>query len=267
MYLDDREVSMKLLVCMKQVPDLESRFIPDTAGTWYNENNLVWRINEYDEFALEQAVQLKEKTGESTELIVLSIGPDRVLEALKKALALGCDTAVHIRDEQVTGKDPWQIATLISSYAGDKGFDVIFTGMQSQDRGSAQTGVFIAEQLGYACTTTLIGFDYDNGIITAKRELEGGIKACVRLRTPALVTCQLGLNSPRYPTLPNIIKAKKKEIISIPAADLCGALPMTDTVSFHGPTPKNHGVILEGDPAGMADQLIGLLREQTGIFI
>ena len=92
--------------------------------------------------------------------------------------------------------------------------------MQSQDRGSAQVGVTVAEQLGLACTTTIIGFAYDNGSITARRELEGGIKAAVKLKTPALVTCQLGLNTPRYPTLPNIMKAKKKEITAIPVADL-----------------------------------------------
>lgn len=87
---------------------------------------------------------------------------------------MGCDNAVHIQDPAASDKDPWQIASIISTYAKDKGFDIIFTGMQSQDRGSAQVGVTIAEQLGFACTTTIVGFDYDNGTVTAKRELEGG---------------------------------------------------------------------------------------------
>lgn len=257
---------MKLLVCIKQVPDLESQFKPDDAGTWYNETDLAWRMNEYDEFAVEQAIRLREKLGETAELTVLSIGPDRVVEAIKKALAMGCDNAVHIEDAAAAAKDPWQIATLIASFAKDKGFDLVFTGMQSQDRGSAQVGVFVAELLGYTCATTLIGFDYDNGTITAKRELEGGLKALVRMRTPALVTCQLGLNTPRYPTLPNIIKAKRKEITTIPAADLPGALPMTTTVSFHPPVKNAHGIVLEGDVGSMADQLIGILREKTAVF-
>ena len=211
---------MKLLVCIKQVPDMESRFKPNADGVWFNEADLAWRMNEYDEYAVEQAVQLREKLGEGSELTVLSIGSDRVVEAIKKALAMGADNAVHVQDPASSGKDPWQIASIIAAYAKEKNFDVIFTGMQSQDRGSAQVGVTIAEQLGYACTTTIVGFEYDGGNIRAKRELEGGIKGIVKMKTPALVTCQLGLNVPRYPTLPNIMKAKKKEIVAIPVADL-----------------------------------------------
>ena len=188
---------MKILVCVKQVPDMESRFKPNSAGTWYDEADLAWRMNEYDEYAVEQAVKLKEQLGDAPEVTVLSIGPDRVVEAIKKALAMGCDRGVHVQDPAALLKDPWQIAGIIANYAREQGFDLIFTGMQSQDRGSAQVGVTVAELLGIASTTTLVGFAYDDGLITAKRELEGGIKGVVKLRTPALVTCQLGLNIPR----------------------------------------------------------------------
>lgn len=165
---------MKLLVCVKQVPDMESRFKPNGQGTWFEEADLAWRMNEYDEYAVEQAVQLREQLGDAAELTVLSIGPDRVVEAIKKALAMGCDKAVHVVDDAVAGKDPWQIAAIITAHAKGVGYDLIFTGMQSQDRGSAQVGGTVAEELGYACATTLVGFAYDNGTITAKRELEGG---------------------------------------------------------------------------------------------
>lgn len=257
---------MKLLVCIKQVPDLESRFKPDAAGLWYNEADLAFRMNEYDEYAVEQAVQMREKLGEGTELTVLSIGPDRVVEAIKKALAMGCDKAAHIQDPASSGKDPWQIASVIAAYAKDKGFDIIFTGMQSQDRGSAQVGVTVAEQLGFACTTTIVGFEYDNGTITAKRELEGGIKGGVRLKTPALVTCQLGLNVPRYPTLPNIMKAKKKEIEVIPVANLQIEEPLSTTTSFHAPAKKGGGIVLEGDVADLVEKVITLLKEKTAVL-
>jgi electron transfer flavoprotein beta subunit len=257
---------MKLLVCIKQVPDLESRFKPNAEGTWYNETDLAWRMNEYDEFAVEQAVQLREKLGDSAELTVLSIGPDRVVEAIKKALAMGADNAVHIQDPAAAGKDPWQIASIIAAYVKDKSFDLIFTGMQSQDRGSAQVGVTIAELLGYACTTTIIGFDYTDGIISAKRELEGGIKGLVKLKTPALVTCQLGLNIPRYPTLPNIMKAKKKEITAIAVADLLNQAPLASTTSFHPPAKKGSGLVLEGDVGNLVDQLIGILKDKTAVL-
>ena len=152
---------------------------------------------------------------------MLSIGPDRVVEAIKKALAMGADNAAHIQDPgRRRRKTPGRSPRSSPPMPGTKGFDLIFTGMQSQDRGSAQVGVLVAEQLGFACTTTIVGFQYENGTVTAKRELEGGIKGVVKLKTPAVVTCQLGLNVPRYPTLPNIMKAKKKAIAVIAVADL-----------------------------------------------
>jgi electron transfer flavoprotein beta subunit len=209
---------------------------------------------------------LREKLGEGCELTVLSIGPDRVVEAIKKSLAMGCDNAAHIQDPAASSKDPWQIASVIAAYAKEKGFDIIFTGMQSQDRGSAQVGVTVAELLGYACTTTIVGFDYDDGAITAKRELEGGIKGVVRLKTPALVTCQLGLNTPRYPTLPNIMKAKKKEIAAIPVADLLTAESLATTTSFHPPAKKGGGIVLEGDVAELVDKVIAILKDKTAVL-
>jgi electron transfer flavoprotein beta subunit len=257
---------MKLLVCIKQVPDMESRFKPDAAGAWYSDTDLAFRMNEYDEYAVEQAVQLREKLGDGCELTVLSIGPDRVVEAVKKALAMGCDNAAHIQDPAASGKDPWQIASIISAFAKDKGFDIIFTGMQSQDRGSAQVGVMVAEQLGCTCTTTIVGFDYDNGTITAKRELEGGVKGVVRLKTPALVTCQLGLNIPRYPTLPNIMKAKKKEITAIPVADLLKEEALVTTTSFHPPAKKGGGIVLEGETGDLVDKVIAILKDKTAVL-
>jgi electron transfer flavoprotein beta subunit len=257
---------MKLLVCIKQVPDLESRFKANASGTWFAETDLAFRMNEYDEYAVEEAVKLREQLGDSCELTVLSIGSDRTVEAIKKALAMGADNAVHIQDSEVTAKDPWQIASIIATYAKDKGFDIIFTGMQSQDRGSAQVGVTVAELLGYSCATTLVGFAYGDGVITAKRELEGGIKGVVKLQLPALVTCQLGLNVPRYPTLPNIMKAKKKEITPMAVADLLQEEPLATTTSFHPPAKKGGGIVLEGETNELVDRVIAILKEKTAVL-
>jgi len=257
---------MKLLVCIKQVPDMESRFKPNSSGNWYEEADLAFRMNEYDEYAVEEAVKLREQLGEGTELTVLSIGPDRVVEAIKKALAMGADKAVHVQDPNVAAKDPWQIASIIAAHAKDQGYDLIFTGMQSQDRGSAQVGVLLAEQLGHSCATTLVGFHYSDGVVTAKRELEGGIKGVVKLKLPALVTCQLGLNVPRYPTLPNIMKAKKKEIAGIPVNDLLRDEALATTTSFHPPAKKGGGVVLEGEVGLLVDQVIGILKEKTAVL-
>ena len=257
---------MKVLVCIKQVPDLESRFKPDAAGVWFSDTDLAFRMNEYDEYAVEQAVRLKEQLGDSPEVTVLSIGPDRVVEAIKKALAMGCDRAVHVQDPAAHLKDPWQIASVIAAYAGEHGFDLIFTGMQSQDRGSAQVGVTLAEQLGLPCVSTLVGFSFVDGTITAKRELEGGLKGIVKLKTPALVTCQLGLNTPRYPTLPNIMKAKKKEVLVIPVAELLKAQAVAQTTSFHPPAKKGGGLVLEGDVGELVTRVISLLKEKTAVL-
>lgn len=257
---------MKILVCIKQVPDMESRFRPNGAGVWFEENDLAFRMNEYDEYAVEQAVQLKEALGNAPEVTVLSVGPDRVVEAMKKALAMGCDRGVHVKDAAAATRDPWQIASIIAGYARDKGFDLIFTGMQSQDRGSAQVGVTAAELLKIPCTTTAVRFDFRDGVVTVRRELEGGAKGVVKMKTPALVTCQLGLNVPRYPTLPNIMKAKKKEIEMIAVENLLKADPRSSVASFHPPAKKGRGTVLEGDVKEMADRLVGILREKTTVL-
>ena len=257
---------MKILVCIKQVPDMESRFKANSEGTWYDETDLAFRMNEYDEYAVEQAVQLKEQLGGEPEITVLSIGPDRVVEAIKKALAMGADRAVHIRDDKYYQKDPWQIASAIATHAGTKSYDLIFTGMQSQDRGSAQVGVTIADQLGFACATTLVGFAYDSGTVTVRRELEGGAKGVARLKLPAVVTCQLGLNTPRYPTLPNIMKAKKKEISVQPIGDLLKVEELTATDRMYPPAKKGGGIVIEGDVNDQLDRLLGILKEKTAVF-
>ena len=255
---------MKILVCIKQVPDMESKFRIDSAGTWYDTNELAWRMNEYDEYGVEQAVRLKEQT--SGDLTVLCIGPDRVKETMKKALAMGCDRGVHVSDPAVAAKEPFEVAGIIAEFAKDKSFDVLFTGMQSQDRGSAQVGVLVAEMLALPSVTTIVDFVYTDENLQVKRELEGGVKALVTVSGPALFTCQLGLNTPRYPTLPNIMKAKKKELLSIPVQELLKVAPRMETIGMNLPEKKGGGLVLEGEAGELADKLIAILKEKTGVL-
>ena len=215
---------------------------------------------------LNRRYMLKEQLGDAAELTVLSIGPDRVVEAIKKALAMGCDRGVHVQDAVAYQKDPWQIASIIASYAQSRPFDLVFTGMQSQDRGSGTGWPDGGRAAGLSCATTLVDFSCVDGTITAKRELEGGIKGVVRMHVPALVTCQLGLNIPRYPTLPNIMKAKKKEIVSVPVDELLSEAPFAATAGFYPPVKSSGGLVLEGDLADMADKLIGILKEKTTVL-
>lgn len=256
---------MKILVCIKQVPDMESKFKINGEGNWYDSGDLAWRMNEYDEYGVEQAVQLKEQEGES-DITVLCIGPDRVKETMKKALAMGCDRGVHLQDDEVYKREPLEIASMIAEFAKDKNFDVIFAGMQSQDRGSGQVGVLLAEILGMPSITTVIDFVYEGGEIKVKRELEGGVKARIKTSLPALLTCQLGLNTPRYPTLPNIMKAKKKELLSSPAAEFLLVKSRQQTASLYFPEKKGGGLVLEGDIADLTDQLIKILKEKTSVL-
>lgn len=253
---------MNILVCIKQVPDMESRFAINAEGKWFDDTDLAYRMNEYDEYAVEQAVQTKAAVGDA-DITVLSIGPDRVKEAMKKALAMGCDRGIHVSDPAVHTKDPYAIASTIAAAIDGKNFDLIFTGLQSQDRGSAQVGVLLSELLNIDCVTTIVDFEIDGSAVTVKRELEGGKKAVVNVSTPAVLTCQLGLNTPRYPTLPNIMKAKKKELLSV---DPAGEGSLTDTASFYYPEKKGGGLVLEGDVGNLADQLIALLKEKTTVL-
>lgn len=254
---------MKILVCIKQVPDMESKFT--IKDTWYDTSDLAWRMNEYDEYGVEQAVKVKEQVGDG-DLTVLCIGPDRVKETMKKALAMGCDRGVHLVDDQVAERDPQEIAAMIAEFSADKGFDLIFCGMQSQDRASAQVGINVAEMLNIPSVSTIVDFNYDGGNVTVKRELEGGVKALVSLQAPALLTCQLGLNTPRYPTLPNIMKAKKKELLSLPANDFLKVAAAQETTEMFFPEKKGGGLVLEGDPAELADRLIQIIKEKTTVI-
>jgi electron transfer flavoprotein beta subunit len=255
---------MKILVCIKQVPDLESHFKPDPSGIWYDQNDLAWRMNEYDEYAVEQAVRIKEQVGEA-EVVALSIGPERVKEAIKKALAMGCDCGVHILDPASHQKDSYQIASVIAEFAASVKYDLIFTGMQSQDRGSAQVGILMGEMLGVRAVSTVVDFALEQGRVIAKRELEGGLKAVVKIPLPALCTCQLGLNTPRYPTLPNIMKARKKELTTLDIATLAEVSPLAATEQIAFPERRKAGLVLEGEVGEVANRLVSLIKERTAI--
>jgi electron transfer flavoprotein beta subunit len=252
---------MKILVCVKQVPDMESKFKVASNNIWYEDADIAYRMNEYDEYAVEEAVRLKESLGDC-DITVLSIGQDRVKEIIKKALAMGCDRGVHIDDKDYYLKDPFQKANIIAEFAKDKGFDIIFTGMQSQDTGSAQVGVLVGEFLNIPVVTTIVSFEYSSGTATVKRELEGGKKAVVKVKLPAVFTCQLGLNEPRYPTLPNIMKAKKKELITLNVSDLLKKDSVIETVQMTFPEKKGGAKVLEGDIGELAEKVSALLKEK-----
>ncbi|OGH02733.1 MAG: electron transfer flavoprotein subunit beta [Candidatus Lambdaproteobacteria bacterium RIFOXYD1_FULL_56_27] len=250
---------MKILVCIKQVADLESRFVVPAGATWFDEADLSFRINEYDEYAIEEAVRLKESLPES-ELVVLTLGPPRAAEALKKALAMGADRAIHLNDPKAQDRDSFSVAQAIAGAVKDQGFDLIFTGMQSQDRGSGQVGLLLSELLGINGVSCVVGFAKTEGGIQVERELDGGLRAEVALGLPALVTCQLGLNQPRYPTLPNIMKAKKKPLETIELGPQTA--PRVKAQGLSLPPKRGAAEFIEGDNATKVAKLVAILKEK-----
>lgn len=257
---------MKILVCIKHVPDMESQFRVNEAGTWVEERDLAFRLNEYDEFAIEQAVRLKEGLAGAADITVLSIGPARVVEAIKKGLAMGADRGVHVQDDLASQKDTWQMASAIAGFARGKDFNLIITGMMSPDRSSAQLGPMLAELLDFACLTTLVAFELSGDMVTARRELEGGLRGIVKFKLPAVVTCQLGLNTPRYPTLPNIMKARQKELLTFPISDFLDTESLVTVEKMYPPEKKGQGLVLTGDVNELADKLVTILKEKTTIL-
>lgn len=245
---------------------MEAGFTSNADGTWFDEAGLAFRMNDYDEYAVEEAVRLRDSSVGVAEVTALSIGPDRVAEVLRKAMAMGCDRAVHIRDESAAERDPWQIASMIAGYARPKGFDLILTGMQSIDRCSAQVGLLTAELLGIAGVSTVVGFSLDGRKVMVERELESGARGAVSFDLPALVTCQLGLNTPRYPTLPGILKAKRKEIAVLAPPDVGLVPPLATTTGFAPRDRSASGMVLEGGIDELAVRVAAILREKVPVL-
>jgi len=179
---------------------------------------------------------------------------------------MGCDEGVHIDDAEAPERDPWQIASMIAGFAAGRGFDLVFTGMQSEDRSSAQVGVLVAERLGLACVTGITAFEWRDGAITVEREIEGGRRCVLRLKAPALLTCQQGLNTPRYPALPNIMKAKRKKLTVLQPAEVGLEEPKVSSEKFRPHERKSAGVILEGDVETLAAQVLEILETNTAVL-
>lgn len=257
---------MKIIVCMKQVPVKDSLLKIRDDGQWIHESELTYEINESDHYALEEALRLKEKHG--GEVVILSMGPPRVTEAIKQGLAKGADRAVHINNETFTTIDPVSNAKLLAAAVQKIGdFDLVLTGLQSDDYGFAQTGGLMAERLGVPHATIVMEIQGQNGGIKVKRELESGFFQWVELPLPALLTIQSGINQIRYATIKGIMMAKKKEIKAMGLDEL--GLSESEVKNgksglvFHRisfPEKTKQTELLEGDPKDVAARLLERLK-------
>ncbi|MBV9573384.1 MAG: electron transfer flavoprotein subunit beta/FixA family protein [Acidobacteriales bacterium] len=256
---------MKILVCMKQVPQKDAPLKLNEAGTWIRED-VSYEVNEPDAFALEEALRQKEKHG--GEVVAITAGPARSQQVLREALAKGADRAIHLEDAGFVGLDALNVARALAAAIKDEQFDLIFTGLQSDDQGYAQTGVVLAELLGWPHATIIMQIERTGDGIRVKRELEAGFFQFVDMPLPAVLTIQSGINKLRYATLIGIKQAKNKPMRKVTMAEVQPALgPNLQKVErLHVPQKTRNTEFLEGAPAEIAKKLVDKLRNEARVL-
>ncbi len=267
---------MRIAVCIKQVPNSEARLRLSRDGRWLDEEDLPFIVNESDEYALEEGLRLAESTG--GEVVAFSLGPPRVREALRKALALGAARAVHLADPAFAGGDALATGRALAAALAREPFDLVLTGSQSDDAGFGATGSVIAGQLGWPHVWLVMGVELEPAAgtpVTAKvtREMESGINEVSRVTLPAVLEIQAGINHPRYASLKGIMQAKKKEIaLATPAdlgldpAQLGAAGSRLEVLSVAFPTAGRGAQIIPGDAKTAAAALVEKLRQEARVL-
>jgi electron transfer flavoprotein beta subunit len=256
---------MKILAAIKQVPARDSHLRPDAAGRWIEESDLNFEINEPDAYALEEALQLKERHG--GEVVALCAGPARSQQTIREALAKGADRAIHIEEDNLSALDALGVAKLLAAAARTEGPDLILTGLQSDDMGYGQTGVIMAELLGLPHSTIIMSVEAAETGIRVKRELEDGWFQHIEMPLPAALTIQSGINKLRYATLMGIKKARAKEIKQIASADLGGLAAATASIErVEAPRKTKQTQIFEGDAKSAAARLVEKLRFEARVL-
>ena len=256
---------MKILVLVKQVPDTATQVkigadhkAIDTAG-------ITWIVSPYDEFALEEALRIKEKRGQG-EVVAVSLGPDRVKETLRSCLAMGADRAIHLLDPAWDGGDALTTARALAAAIKQEAPALVLCGRQAIDDDMGSVGAQVAELLGWPCASWITEevVHADGMSIRVGRQAEGGLEV-FDLPLPAVASAQKGLNEPRYPTLKGIMGAKKKEMKVVKAADLGLAVepPTLSVVTLEALPPRPPGRIIPGEPAEAARELVRALREDA----
>ncbi len=257
---------MKIAVCIKQVPTREWQPRLNDAGTWIREQDASYELNEPDAYALEEALRLREK--HNGEVVVCAAGPARVQQVIREALARGADRAIHVEDESLGSADAALTSAALAAAMSDERFDLVLTGLQSDDQGHAQVGVMLAERLQHAALDDHHGgpgrpFDSSGQgpRLRVKRELEGGWFQWIAMPLPALLTIQSGINQLRYATLKGIMAAKKKEIrkVAMPA----GLAAAQQIVALALPTRSKQTQMITGSAPEAAKDLVRRLREEA----
>jgi electron transfer flavoprotein beta subunit len=260
---------MKIAVCIKQVPTREWQPRLRDDKTWIREQDVSYEMNEPDAYALEESLRLREKHG--GEVVVCSAGPARVQQVLREALARGADRALHVEDDSLSSADAYVTAGAMAAAMADEKFDLVLTGLQSDDQGHGQTGVVLAERLGIPHSTIIMEVQVAPSTssghapgLRVKRELEGGWFQWIAMPLPALLTIQSGINQLRYATLKGIMAAKKKEIrkVALPS----GLQPAQQIVALSLPSRAKQTQIVGGSAGEAAKELVRRLREEARVL-
>lgn len=254
---------MNIIVCLKQTFDTEEKIV--LQGGAISEDGVEFIINPYDEYAVEEAIKLRDEHG--GEVTVVTVGPDRAESALRTALAMGADKAVIVEDED-GNYDEYSIAKILAAVIKDRDYDIIIGGNMAVDNGAGQVGPRLAEELNIPQVTTITKLEVDGGKATIERDVEGD-QEVVEVSLPVLVTAQQGLNEPRYPSLPGIMKAKKKpmERLSVEDLELDGDVAAkTAVIETYLPPKKEAGRVLSGDVADQVKELVQLLRSEAKVI-
>ncbi len=255
---------MNILVCVKHVPDTETRVKVAPDGLRLDLGEANWVLNPYDEFAVEEALLLKEKLG--GEVTALTVGGEDATKSLRQALAMGADKAVLLSDPAFEACDASGIAKVLAAAAKKIPFDLVLCGKHAVGDDNQQVGSLVGQFLGIPAVTVVTGLELEGTALTGKREIEGGTEV-VKASLPAVVTCQKGLNEPRYPSLKGIMAAKKKEVLTWKTGDLgldAAALkPAFELKKLELPPPRPAGKVLGGEIPDQVKELVALLHDEA----
>ena len=249
---------MKIVVCVSHVPDTATRIKIGSDGKSIDSAGVTYIINPYDEFAVEEALKTKEKLGNG-EVVAVSLGSDSSKETIRKALAMGVDSGVLLKDD--THRDTLGVAKALAEEIKAQDAQIVFMGKQSVDYDNSIVGQLTAELLGYSCVTVVVKLDIDGEKVIAEREVEGG-REVVETSLPVIITCQKGLNEPRYASLKGIMAAKKKNIEEKTASEFT---PVSEVIRMHLPEGKKPGRII-GSDASVVPELVRLLKEEAKVI-
>ena len=256
---------MKIIVCIKQVPERDAQVRIDSSGKWIEEADLQFAMNESDAYALEEALQLKEKHG--GEVVVLSAGPERAGTTIREALAKGADRAIQVESDDLNQRDALGVAQLLAAAAMQESPDLVLTGLQSDDLGYGQTGVIMAELMGLPHASLILNVEKTDGGITVKRELEEGWFQNIELPLPAVLMIQSGGTKLRYATLMGIKKAKTKELRKINASALgAAAAPAVILERITLPQKQRSTQIISGSAKEAAASLVEKLKFEVRVI-